>query len=277
LIDEDDAAAHLEETTTFVEHVNEHGSNKESNAQQGGQGIPQKILDALLTPATVLTQNAKDTLAYMGNEERLAYDIYTVLYNYHKEQGTEIKPFLNIANNSEATHIATVQLLVEKYISSIDEFSNIDNNTTNFDISYLDRNATTLPTGVYNIDAIQSLYDTLLAKGQASAQDALEVGCMVEVTDINDLLEDIQIAQDSNASDVVTAFAFLRDGSYSHYWAFDKALKDMGVTQGCAVAGEAYNHPEYPQNEKGQGNGEGHQGDQTGTGGGAGKQYGKNR
>ena len=279
LISEDDALTHLEETTTFVEHVNEHGNNKDDVTQQGG-GIPQKILDALLTPAVALTQETKNTLAYMGNEERLAYDVYTVLYNYQKDQGVELKQLTNIANNSETTHIATVQLLVEKYIKDISEFTNVDNNTTNFDMSYLDFNASTLPTGVYNIDAIASLYNTLITKGQSSAQDALEVGCMVEVTDINDLDRDIAIAQESNATDIVTAFEFLRDGSYSHYWAFDKGLKNMGVTDGCCVLGDPYCHPEYPQNENSHsdtGGQQGGNGQGNGDGTGAGHQYGKNR
>ena len=254
LISEDDALSHLEETTTFVEHVNEHGNqNSNENGSNGGYGtLPTSVTDALLTPAVTLTQEAKNTLAYMGNEERSAHDVYTTLYNYHVENGNgAITQLTNIATRSETTHIATVELLVEKYISDINEFTNIENNETNFDLSYAQKDTTQLPSGVYNIPAIQDLYNTLIAKGEQSVQDALEVGCMVEVTDINDLLEDIETAQESNASDVVTAFEFLRDASYSHYWSFDKALKDMGVTQGCGVAGDAYNHPEYPQNTNG--------------------------
>jgi hypothetical protein len=38
---------------------------------------------------------------------------------------------------------------------------------------------------------------------------------MVEVTDINDLNEDILIAEETNASDLVAVFNNLRDGSYS--------------------------------------------------------------
>jgi len=43
-------------------------------------------------------------------------------------------------------------------------------------------------------------------------------------------------------------FNFLRDGSYKHYWAFDKGLKNMGIDNGCCSLGTNYCHPEYPQN-----------------------------
>ena len=63
---------------------------------------------------------------------------------------------------------------------------------------------------------------------------------MVEVTDIEDLDRFITTAQEVNATDLVAVFERLREGSYNHYWAFDKALKTEGVTNGCASAGEAY-------------------------------------
>jgi len=52
-------------------------------------------------------------------------------------------------------------------------------------------------------------------------------------------------------NDVVNAFEFLRYGSYSHYWAFDSGLKNMGVTDGCCILGDEYCHPEYSDNNKG--------------------------
>jgi len=252
LISEDEAKTHLEKTTTFVEHVNEHKQGDSAQGQEKEDGeIPDSIAAALLTPAADLTQETKNTLAYMGNEERLAYDVYTELYNYQLEQGNDIQQLTNIATKSEATHIATVELLVEKYVNDISDFTNVDVEDTNFSMTDATLGATELPTGVYNISDIQELHDTLIEKGQQSVQDALEVGCMVEVTDINDLLKDIEIAKESNATDVVTAFEFLRDGSYSHYWSFDKGLKNIGVEDGCCSVGDEYCHPEYPTNTKG--------------------------
>jgi hypothetical protein len=76
-----------------------------------------------------------------------------------------------------------------------------------------------------------------------------EVGCMVEVTDINDLNEDIEIAQ--GADDLVTTFEHLRSGSYTHYWAFDRALKTMGVADGCCILGDDFckTAAEYPSTQ----------------------------
>lgn len=107
-----------------------------------------------------------------------------------------------------------------------------------------------MPIGSYDIAAIQDLYNALYDKGITSQQAALEVGCMVEVTDIDDLDKYIAQAEASNANDVVEAFNILRDGSYNHYWAFDKGLKNMGVSEGCAAAGAEYakTADEYPTN-----------------------------
>jgi len=91
---------------------------------------------------------------------------------------------------------------------------------------------------------LKKFYD----KGIQSEQDALEVGCMVEVTDVNDLNGYIAIAQEVNATDLIDTFEQLRAGSYNHYWAFDEGLKDIGVTDGCCALGVDY-CKDYPKNE----------------------------
>ena len=220
---------------------------------------------------STLTQEAKDTIAYMGNEERLAHDVYMNLYNYWISNGIEIKQLVNIAQNSETKHIEAVQGLVKKYNLTPDQLTNVINPVADMNTS-VDQ----MPSGQYDVAEIQNLYDTLYAKGVNSAQDALEVGCMVEVTDINDLNNDITIAEASNADDVVEVFNFLRNGSYNHYWAFDKGLKNMGVTDGCCSLGSEWCHPEYPNTQGG--NGQGNHGNVNGDNGqrGQGHKNGKN-
>jgi len=238
LVTQDAATRHLKQTVEFVEDVN--------NAK-----LPTTVSGSLFTPQSTLTQEAKDTLSYMGNEERLAHDVYLELYNYHVANGDgEIVELFNIATNSETTHIETVQSLINKYDLNTSSFSNIDLP----ELGYKDTTVANMTMGTYDIAAIQNLHDALLAKGKESKQAALEVGCMVEVTDIEDLSQDIQRVKDSNATDIETAFEFLRNGSYSHYWSFDKGLKDMGITDGCCSLGETYCHPEYPQDTKGSAN-----------------------
>jgi len=235
LIDENSSTEHLELSTEFVEAVD-------------AATIPTYVKEALLTPANDLTQEVKDTIAFMGNEERLAYEVYQYLYNYHMDNGLNINQLKNISTNSETKHIQTVQLLVKKYITSLSDFTNLDAAANvNADMSYTDLTADEMPAGSYNIQHIQDLYDSLTAQGVESKQAALEVGCIVEVVDVNDLEHELVLAHESNASDVVTAFEYLRDGSYNHYWAFDKGLRRMGL-DGCCVLGAEYCHPEYPQN-----------------------------
>jgi hypothetical protein len=200
---------------------------------------------------STLTAEVKDAIAYMGNEERLAYDIYQNLYNYHSDENSiKITQLKNISEKSEIKHIGIVRDLVNRYELSADDLSNVstpsaDRNTDVYD----------LPSGEYDIPAIQELYNTLYNKGVNSQREALEAGCMVEVTDINDLNYDITLAEASQAKDVVAAFTVLRDGSYNHYWAFDKGLKSLGVEDGCCSLGTIshvnYCQPNYPKNEQG--------------------------
>ena len=247
-VDEDSAIRHLTQTTAFTDAVN-------------GTNIPQAIKDALLTSGSELTQEITNTLSYMGNEERLAYDVYNKMDQYFPE----ITQFSKIAENAEKQHILAMQLLIKKYVTGYEDLTNI--NLT--PLAYVDTKIEDMNAGVYDISAIQELYNSLVTMGEESSQKALEVACMIEVTDINDLDADIILAEEANATDVVTVFNFLRDGSYSHYWAFDKGLINLGVSDGCCSLGDAYCHPEYPVNEN-QGSGE-----ESGTGGGEGKQHGK--
>lgn len=207
--------------------------------------FPAEVKSALLAQNTVLSQELKNTLSHMGNEERLAFDIYSELYKIYPQ-----RQLYNIANNSESVHIQAVQFLVQKYIGEYSEFSNVDST----ELAYKETSISQMQTGVYDIQAIQDLYNTLYNKGKVSAKDALEVGCMVEVVDINDLSEYITLADAAEANDVSTVFDFLRQGSYQHYWAFDSALKTLGYSAGCCDLGEEYCHPEYPQSTQGHGN-----------------------
>jgi hypothetical protein len=167
----------------------------------------------------------------MADEERLAYDAYNNLYTYHD---SSLKQLNNIPTKSEYYHIKAVQGLVKKYnITNTELYSN---------------ELEDLTSGVYEIDTIQNLYDSLYAQGVASKEEALKVGCAIEVTDVNDLDEFITLANEQSASDIVGIFDYLRAGSYNHYWAFDKGLKNLGVSEGCCSLGQDYckTDAEYP-------------------------------
>ena len=193
-----------------------------------------------------LSQDLKDSITYMYNEEGLAYDVYMNIYNYQVDNNLPTANQLkNIASGeqdgAEKEHIEAVNELAIKYDLNMTQYPDTD-------VPYSTKG---ISSGVYPVEHIQELYDLLYDKGIQSKQDALEVGCMVEVVDIDDLNKYIGFAEASNAEDVLTVFNFLREGSYAHYWAFDEGLRNMGVTNGCCSVADAlgysFCHPEYPQ------------------------------
>lgn len=202
----------------------------EAAALSGHDGM--QLLVNSLPAASVLSDDLKRTLAYMWNEEKLAKDIYFALNEIHSN-----KQLNNIATNSETQHQALMQALLAKHNLSAWEPGNLE-------AGYSSAALASIAAGTYTVPTLQSLYDTLYAKGRASGRDSLEVGCMVEVTDIGDLERDLPLTE--SAVDVRAIFEVLRAGSYRHYWAFDHGLKAMGVADGCCSLGAAYCHPEYP-------------------------------
>ncbi len=210
--------------------------NGQANQQGGLTTAPGAMVDLTQYPLATLTDAQKYSLAYMWNEEKLAKDIYLALNEVYP-----VTQFYNIATRSETVHEASVEALVQRYDINI-------TNLADYTVNYSEEELRALAPGQYGIDTIQNLYNILYEKGIQSQTDALQVGCMVEVTDINDLNEYIQTAQEANATDLVVVFENLRAGSYNHYWAFDNALKAVGVSEGCASAGAEYakTPEEYP-------------------------------
>jgi len=226
------------------------------SSQAPSAEIPVEVTTALSGTTYTLSEAVKNDLAYMGNEERLAYDVYNKLY----ESFPNLQQLNKIPTNSEIKHIEAVQGLIAKY-----EIDGKSLTVTDIESEKLSPDADlSSVAGSYDIQVIQDLYDALILKGEQSEMDALQVGCMIEVVDIDDLDKYLGDAQESVAEDVVTVFEFLRDGSYSHYWAFDNGLKNIGISDGCCSLGAEYckTEAEYPKEEKGNGgsgNGHGHQ------------------
>ena len=210
------------------------GQNGGSQGDTAASQFPADVVDALNAPKSVLTQAVKDSLAYMYSEEGLAHDVYLAVYE--EQPANQLQ---NIATRSEVNHIAAVNALAVKYDLNMTQYPDTD---IPYDISGIG-------SGKYPVEHIQELYDVLYAKGIQSRQDALEVGCMVEVVDIVDLDRYIGEATEANASDVLRVFTYLRDGSYNHYRAFDRGLKNMGISDGCCAVsdyeGLSFCHPEY--------------------------------
>ncbi len=202
--------------------------------------LPLEIQDAIDGPVSKLSEELTNTLSHMGNEERLAYDVYNALAVQYPNLG----PLQNIPT-SEYEHITAVQQLIQKYKLSDDiHFTNIDLEP----LGYINTAIEDMEAGTYDIAKIQQLYDDLVLQGSSSETDALKVGCIIEVVDVHDLDEYIDLAQKSNAADIEVVFTSLRAGSYNHYWSFDKVLKNKGVSNGCCSLGDEYckTEEEYP-------------------------------
>ncbi len=222
----------LRTQTEAQEHLRETMRNM--NIQANGAGI-----DLSQYPLSNLTDEQKYTIAFMWNEEKLAKDLYVELNLIYPTQQLE-----NIGTRSEPMHQALVEDLVKRYDLNI-------TNLVDYKENYSEEELRAFAPGEFGVQEIQDLYDTLYAEGEQSQQAALEVGCKVEVSDVEDLLEEIAIAEEVDAQDLIAVWNVLLSGSYNHYWAFDTGLKNMGIGDGCCSLGAEYCHPEYPQNERG--------------------------
>ncbi|WP_457752921.1 DUF2202 domain-containing protein [Thermococcus sp.] len=152
-------------------------------------------------PAGELTEAEKDGLLYMVEEEKLAHDVYTKLY---EKWGLQI--FSNIAK-SETTHVESVRMLLKKY--------NLPDPTADSKI------------GEFKNKKLQDLYNKLIEQGMKSEIDALKVGALIEEVDIIDLQERIA---ETNKLDIITVYENLMMGSRNHLRAFVTQLKNRGVT-----------------------------------------------
>ena len=145
-----------------------------------------------------LTDEQKDELFYIYQEEKVARDAYITLGKKYTSENT----FRSI-QKSEQRHIDSARGLCEKYgidISGVDEGS----------------------VGNFVIDVLQELYDTVISEGEKSLLDALTMGELIEVTDIEDLRKAIEDM--GMPDDVVRVYENLREGSYNHLESFQVAI-----------------------------------------------------
>jgi hypothetical protein len=148
------------------------------------------------TPATVADQKKvqEALLLYLIEEEKLAHDAYTTLY---EQYGARV--FGNILQ-SEATHQDKVLALLTA--------RGIPDPRQN-------------EVGVFKNAELQDLYNTLMAKGSQSAEEAYKVGVAIEEKDIADITTQLSTATDS---DIISTLELLRKGSENHLRAFNRQL-----------------------------------------------------
>ena len=145
-----------------------------------------------------LTEEQKDELFFIYEEEKLARDVYITLGKLYPDENT----FASI-QLSEQRHIDAAQGLCEKYEVDISEVQEDE-------------------VGYFVSPILQTLYDDLVSQGTETLYDALGVGVYIEELDIGDLTELIEEA--GMPSDIVNVYENLREGSYNHLEAFQGAL-----------------------------------------------------
>ncbi len=165
------------------------------------------INGALLTsqinvlPKETLSNAEIEGLTYLREEEKLARDVYYKLYEKYSA-----RVFNNIYN-SEITHTNAVLQLLTKYALPDPVGSNA--------------------IGVFKDTALQNLYNSLIAKGNSSLQNAYLVGATIEDVDLYDIkIKAISV----DNQDIKLVYDMLAKGSRNHMRAFYKNLLYTGMT-----------------------------------------------
>ena len=164
----------------------------------GGVGLLSTTVQAKRVATVTLTDEQKDELFFIYQEEKVARDVYITLGKIYTDENT----FASI-QKSEQRHIDAARGLCEKYgvsIEGVDEGS----------------------VGNFVLPVLQDLYDTCVGLGEESLLDALKVGELIEVTDIHDI--DHVINDFDMPDDVISVFENLKEGSYNHLDAFQTAI-----------------------------------------------------
>jgi hypothetical protein len=153
-----------------------------------------------------LSDEEAQTLTFMREEEKLARDVYITLYNIW---GNDV--FNNISR-SEQKHMDSMKSQLDKY--------------------GLEDPVTDNTVGVFQNEVLADLYDELVARGEASAEEALFVGGFIEELDIGDLEEAIA---ESTHVDIASAYENLMRGSRNHLRAFVGRIEALGIVYEAQV------------------------------------------
>ncbi len=152
-------------------------------------------------PAPLLTEAEAHDLLFMREEEKLARDVYIILYN---EWNARV--FDNISQ-AEQKHMDALLGLLDKY--------GLEDPILGF--------------GKFADEELQELFDSLVAMGLESKLDALMVGALIEEVDIEDIVD----AMDrTTKTDILNVYGNLVAGSENHLNAFVRNIE--------AITGETY-------------------------------------
>jgi hypothetical protein len=146
-------------------------------------------------PMQEVSQAEEADLSFMRQEEKLARDVYAVLY-----QKWQMPAFNNISA-SEQQHMDAIKLILDKY--------------------YLDDPVTSDEAGDFQNQALTALYGQLVERGMTSLVEAIKVGIQIEELDIADLEKAITRTDNQ---DIQMVYQNLLAGSRNHLRAFNTLL-----------------------------------------------------
>lgn len=159
-----------------------------------------------------LSQQEKDGILFMREEEKLARDVYDSLFIKW-----DARAFGNI-RKSEQRHTDRMKDLITTF-SLQDPIENKDEQR-----------------GYFKNEYFKQLYNELTHKGSLSLIDAFTVGALIEEIDIKDLEERIQ--QTTNPT-IIETYQQLKAASGNHLRAFVRNLKMNDITYKPTVLSKA--------------------------------------
>ena len=145
-----------------------------------------------------LSEAEKTDLTFMREEEKLARDTYLTLFALWN------LPVLSNIASAEQTHMDALLTLLKNY--------------------NLPDPAASTGTGEFTNTDLQTLYKTLIAKGELSSLDALKVGGIIEEKDMHDIKDAIVRSQ---KEDIDATYENLLCGSRNHLRSFAKNIETV--------------------------------------------------
>jgi hypothetical protein len=140
-------------------------------------------------------------LAFMCEEEKLARDVYALMYTKW-----DISVFSEIST-SEQAHMDAIEVLLNKYEIPDPVSSN--------------------RVGDFENEFLLTLFDSLVVEGNQNEIEALKVGAAIEEIDLMDLKN--QIDQVVDNTDINLVYENLLKGSRNHLRAFVRNLEYRGI------------------------------------------------
>ncbi len=144
----------------------------------------------VLVPGELSPEEAEGII-YMRQEEKLARDVYIVLY-----EAWNYKIFDNI-QKAEQNHMDAVKRLIVRY--------DLEDPIVSDEV------------GVFSNPVFQQMFDDFVLQGQQTLLDAMLTGQAIEQQDIEDLENQLSIADNP---DIINVYTNLKTGSERHLLAF---------------------------------------------------------